>query len=34
MVSRADRFIDGKFSARMNPKDGFAIADVGVRISK
>ena len=27
MASRTDRFIDSKFSARMNPKDGFAVAD-------
>ena len=27
MASRTDRFIDGKFLARVNPKDGFAIAD-------
>ena len=27
MASRTDRFIDDKFSARVNPKDGFAIAD-------
>ena len=27
MVSRMDRFIEGKFSARVNPKDGFAVAD-------
>ena len=27
MASRTDRFIDGKFSARVNPKDGFAIAE-------
>ena len=27
MASRTDRFIDSKFSARVNPKDGFAVAD-------
>ena len=27
MASRTDQFIDGKFSAPVNPKDGFAIAD-------
>ena len=27
MASRTNRFIDGKFSARVNPKDGFAVAD-------
>ena len=27
MASRTDRFIDGKFSTWVNPKDGFAIAD-------
>ena len=27
MASRTDRFIDGKFSARVNPKDRFAVAD-------
>ena len=27
MASRTDRFIDGKFSAWMNPKDRFAVAD-------
>ena len=27
MASRTDWFIDSKFSARVNPKDGFAIAD-------
>ena len=27
MASRTDRFIDSKFSAWVNPKDGFAIAD-------
>ena len=27
MASRTDRFIDGKFSARVNPKDGFVVAD-------
>ena len=27
MVSRTTGFIDGKFSARVNPKDGFAVAD-------
>ena len=27
MASRTDRFIEGKFSARVNPKDGFAVAD-------
>ena len=26
MASRTDRFIDGKFSARINPKDGFAVS--------
>ena len=27
MASRIDRFIDGKFSERVNPKDGYAIVD-------
>ena len=27
MASRIDRFIDSKFSTRVNPKDGFAVAD-------
>ena len=27
MASRTDRFIDGKFSAQVNPKDGFVVAD-------
>ena len=27
MASRMDRFIDGKFSALVNPKDGFAVAE-------
>ena len=27
MASRTDQFIDSKFSARINPKDGFAVAD-------
>ena len=27
MASRTDRFIDSKFSARVNPKDGFAIVE-------
>ena len=27
MASRTNRFIDGKFSAWVNPKDGFAVAD-------
>ena len=27
MASRTNRFIDGKFSTRVNPKDGFAVAD-------
>ena len=27
MASRTNRFIDSKFSARVNPKDGFAVAD-------
>ena len=27
MASRTDRFIDGKFSGRVNPKDGYAIVD-------
>ena len=26
MALRMDRFIDGKFSACMNPKDGFAVS--------
>ena len=26
MASRTDRFIDGKFSARINPKDGFVVS--------
>ena len=27
MASRTDRFIDGRFSSRVNPKDGYAIVD-------
>ena len=27
MASRTDCFIDGKFSARVNPKDGFVVAE-------
>ena len=27
MASRTDRFIDGKFSERVNPKDGYAVVD-------
>ena len=27
MASRTDRFIDGMFSGRVNPKDGYAVAD-------
>ena len=27
MASRTDRFIDGKFSGRVNPKDGYAVVD-------
>ena len=27
MASRTDRFIDGKFSGRVNPKDGYAMID-------
>ena len=27
MASRTDRFIDSKFSARVNPKDGYAVAE-------
>ena len=27
MASRTDRFIDDKFSTRVNPKDGFVVAD-------
>ena len=27
MASRTDRFIDGMFSGRVNPKDGYAIVD-------
>ena len=27
MVSRTDRFIDSKFSTRVNPKDGYAVAE-------
>ena len=27
MASRTDRFIDGMFSGRINPKDGYAIVD-------
>ena len=27
MASRTDRFIDGIFSGRVNPKDGYAVAD-------
>ena len=27
MASRIDRFIDGKFSRRVNPKDGYAVVD-------
>ena len=26
-ASRTDRFIDGKFSGRVNPKDGYAVVD-------
>ena len=41
MASRADCYIDGKLSAKVNPKDGFVVseckevrASVGARISK
>ena len=27
MASRTDRFIDGMFAGRVNPKDGYAVAD-------
>ena len=27
MASRTDRFIDGMFSGRVNPKDGYAVVD-------
>ena len=27
MASRTDRFIDGKFSGRINPKDGYTVVD-------
>ena len=27
MALRTDRFIDGKFSARVNPKDGYAVSE-------
>ena len=27
MASRTDRFIDGMFSSRVNPKDGYAVVD-------
>ena len=27
MASRTDRFIDEKFSARVNPKDGYAVSE-------
>ena len=27
MASRTDRFIDGKFSGRCNPKDGYTVVD-------
>ena len=27
MASWTDRFIDGKFSGRVNPKDGYAVVD-------
>ena len=27
MASRTDRFIDGKFSGQVNPKDGYAVVD-------
>ena len=27
MASRTDRFIDSKFSGRVNPKDGYAVVD-------
>ena len=27
MASRTDRFIDGKFSGRVNPKDGYVVVD-------
>ena len=27
MASRIDRFIDGKFLARVNPKDGYTVAE-------
>ena len=27
MASRTDRFINGKFSSRVNPKDGYVVVD-------
>ena len=27
MASRTDRFIDGRFSGQVNPKDGYAVLD-------
>ena len=27
MASQTDRFIDGMFSGRVNPKDGYAVID-------
>ena len=27
MASRTDRFIDGMFSGKVNPKDGYAVTD-------
>ena len=27
MASRSDRFINGKFSAWVNPKDGYAVSE-------
>ena len=27
MTSHSEKFIDGKFSNRINPKDGFAVAE-------
>ena len=27
MASRTNRFIDGMFSGRVNPKDGYAVVD-------
>ena len=27
MASRTNRFIDGKFSARVNPKDGYVVSE-------